>query len=156
MAFNYSGDPATSPLDQLRFLAQDTDSTFPLLSDEEHTWLVGQWMPLYDSMIFVASIAAAAIARKFTGLVSVSADGVSVSTSELTGRYTEMAKALRQEYKDSLVGAGPQWNQDSPRRFRIGLHDSIEAGLQDYGDYADPTTNPFMVAEYMESIGVFP
>lgn len=156
MTFSYSGDPADSPLDQLRFLIQDTDTAFPLLTNEELVWLEGQWMPLYDSLTFVASIAAAAIARKFTGIVSVSADGVSVNTSELSARYTTMASGLRQEYKDSLAGAEPQWNQDSPRRFRIGLHDSIAAGMQDYGDYGDLSINPFMVAEYMDNIGVFP
>ena len=154
MGFNYSGDPGASTLDQLRFTLADTDPAFPLLTDEELVWLEGQWMPLYDSLTFVASIAAATISRKFTGVVSVSADGVSVNTSELAGRYKEMATGLRQEYKDSLTGAGPLWNNDSPRRFRVGLHDYIAAGLQDYGDL--DAANPFMVAEYMQDIGVFP
>lgn len=154
MTFTYSGDPADGDVNQLRFILQDTDPAFPLLTNEELVWLTGAWMPLYDSLTFVASIAAATISRKFTGLVSVSADGVSVNVSELTARYTEMAKALRREYKDSLIGGGPVWNDEQPRRFKVGLHDAIEVGMQDFGDF--DAANPFLISDYMAANGVFP
>ena len=153
MTFSYSGDPANSDLDQLRFTLADTDVAFQLLSDEELTWLAGQWMPRYDSLTFVASIAAATISRKFTGIVSVSADGVSVNTSELAERYSKMALGLRKEYKDSMAPGSPIWGDTSERCYRIGLHDIAGAGLQDYGDL---DVSPSRSLEWLDATGVFP
>lgn len=42
MSFSYSGNPATSALDLLRFLAGDTDEGVALLTDEEAAWLIAQ------------------------------------------------------------------------------------------------------------------
>jgi hypothetical protein len=155
VTYSYSGDPADSDLDQVRFTLQDTDAGFPLLQDEEVQFLIDTWRPRYDSLTYVAAIAAATISRKFVGVVSVSADGVSVSTSDLVQRYRDLALDLRKEYKEAqLVGFEPIFNDDSmPKRFRMGLHDSPMAGLQDFGDF---DLNPFMVYEYMLWTGVFP
>lgn len=143
MTFTYSSDPATTPLDELRFTLQDTDPGFPLMQDEELQYLMEQWLPRYDSLIYVAAIAADTVARKFTGIVSVSADGVSVSTSDLAQRYRDMATGLRAEYKAAQVGwainidnllVGSEMDQSiRPLRFGVGLHDNDEAGSQDYG-----------------------
>ena len=153
MSFTYSGSPGDSDIDQLRFTLADTDVAFPLLTDEELTWLAAQWMPLYDSLTFVASIAAATISRKFVGIVSVSADGVSVNTSELAGRYKEMAVQLRAEYKDTLTGAGPIWGDEAERCFRMGLHDISAAGLQDYGNLQIAN---YLITEHLDAWGSFP
>lgn len=42
MSFSYSGNPATSTLDELRFLAGDTLEGVALLTDEEALWLIAQ------------------------------------------------------------------------------------------------------------------
>ena len=141
--YTYSGDPAASDLDQVRFTLQDTDPAFWLLSNEEIGWLIETWKPRYDSLTYVAAVAAATISRKFVGVVSVSADGVSVNTADLTQRYRDLALQLRQEHKDAQVGGeidlsnimvGHTWDPSiRPLRFGVGLHDNPEAGLQDYG-----------------------
>lgn len=153
MTFSYSGNPASSDLDAVRFTVQDVNPSFPLLTNEEYTFLIAAWMPRYDSLTFVAAIAAATISRKFVGLVSVSADGVSVNTSELTSRYRDLAVSLREEYKLSEVGAEIDLTNTQPGRFRIGLHDSAEAGLQDFGDFG---LEDFLTAEYLSFTGTFP
>src|SRR5690606_19557669 len=102
--FTYSGDPATSDKDEVRFLLQDTDASLPLLQDEEIAWLIAEWMPRYDSLIYVASVGAATISRRFAGIVSVSADGVSVNTADLAQRYRDLALELRDQYKASMIG----------------------------------------------------
>lgn len=141
--FSYSGDPANSDVDELRFLIQDTDPGLPLLSDEELEFLVERWLPRYDSLTYVAAVAAAAIARKFTGIVTVSADGVSINTADLTSKYRDMAVALRAEYvagqiggeidiSNIMVGSVPDYSI-KPLAFGIGLHDNPEAGQQDFG-----------------------
>jgi hypothetical protein len=153
VAFTYSGDPGASDLDQVRFTLQDVNSAFPLLSNEEYAFLIATWMPRYSSLTFVAAIAAATISRKFVGLVSVSADGVSVNVSELTGRYRDLAVALRAEYKLEAVGGELDLTNTQPARFRMGLHDSLAAGMQDFGDLS---TNAFLTHEYLMVTGTFP
>lgn len=158
MTFSYSGSPADSQIDQVRFTLGDTNSAFPLLTDQELQFLVDQWLTRYDSLTFVAAIAAATISRKFVGLVSVSADGVTVNTSELAQRYRDLAVALRAEYKLEMTGAEIDLTNTQPGRFRIGLHDNLQAGLQDFGDFGMDADgpNPFVITEYMLFTGVFP
>lgn len=161
--YTYSGAPFEADVDEVRFLLQDTDSDdvgFWLLSDQELQHLIDQWRPRYDSLVFVASIAAAIISRKFAAIVSVSADGVSVNTADLASRYRDLAVALREEYKLAQIGEGPDignlligYTPDptiKPLRFGVGLHDNPEAGLQDFGGW---TYDPFVVADGVLSGG---
>lgn len=161
MTYTYSGDPTSSPKDEVRFTLQDTDTGFPLLTDEEINFLIEQWMPKFDSLTYVAAIAAANISRKFVGIVSVSADGVSVNTADLTQRYRDLAKQLRDEYKAGQIGNGPPienvmvgtgWDSSiRPLRFGVGLHDNYEAGIQDYGGvHGDPFMDPNSVIAELE------
>ena len=150
MTWTYSGNPDSSVRDELRFILQDTDTNFQLLSDEELDYLLAAWIPRYDSVTYVAAVAAAVIARKFTGIVNVSADGVSVDTSSLAARFAVQAAALREEYKAAKVGAEVDIenlmigtshdNSIRPLRFGMGLHDNAEAGSQDFGG---TTFDPF-------------
>lgn len=153
---------ATSDRDELRFILQDTETTLQLLQNEELDYLIGEWLERFDSITFVAAIAAEIIARKFTAIVTVSADGVSVNTADLSQRYRDMAVSLREEYKSSMVGAevdignilinsGKDFSL-RPLRFGMGLHDNSEAGLQDYGGW---TYDPF-AGESMEGQGMGP
>jgi hypothetical protein len=143
--WTYTNNPAASDLDELRFLIQDTDPDFRLLADNELNYLILRWMPRYDSLIYVGAIAAAVIARKFTGIVTVNADGVSVNTADLAQRYRDMATSLREEYKsigseasvdmaNVMVGA---YKDPSimPLTFGMRLHDNPAAGQQDYGGW---------------------
>lgn len=152
MAWSYSGDPRSSDRDAVRFAIQDTDTSLQMLTDEEIDFLLERWMPKYDSTTYVASVAAALISRKFVGIVSVTADGVSVNTSDLVQRYRDLAADLRQEHALSQIGEVDLTNimigQDRdprirPLRFGVGLHDNPEAGLQDYGGW---TYDPFAAA----------
>lgn len=146
----------SSPKDEVRALIQDTDDTFPLLSDEEIQWLVDKWMPVYDSTEAVAAHAAAIVSRKFAGLVSVSADGVEVDVSGLSDRYTQMATDIREEYKE-LAATGEvdltelMLDQDPdfsirPLSFSMGMHDNPAAGLQDFGGWGIPAWDYYPAA----------
>lgn len=158
MSWTYAGDPSASPMAELRFIIQDTDSSLQLLSDEELQYLIDIWMERFDSITYVGSVAAGVIARKFTGIVSVTADGVSVSTADLASRYRDMAAALRQEYKAAQVGGlvdianlmvGTSADHSiRPLRFGVGLHDNPEAGSQDFGGW---TYDPFIDEAARES-----
>ena len=147
-SYTYSGDPTSSAKDEVRFVLQDTDPGLQLLSDEEIEFLIDRWKPKYDSLTYVAAVAAATIARKFVGIVDINADGVSVNAAELMNRYAELAKQLRAEFVASqiggeidltniMVGQTPDYSIQ-PLSFGIGLHDNAQAGLQDFGVWGDP------------------
>lgn len=91
MAFTYSGDPATSEKDQVRFLISDTNSTDVQLQDEEILWL----LEVEPNVYYAAARAAETIAATFTQEVTVSADGMSFSGKDLTSNYLDLADRLR-------------------------------------------------------------
>jgi hypothetical protein len=62
MTWTYSGNPAANDRDAVRFLVADTDSTDPLITDEEIAYLVA----LYSEAPLAAVGAARAIAAKFS------------------------------------------------------------------------------------------
>lgn len=144
MSWSYSGNPQSSLRDQVRYLFQDTEETLPLQSDEEVDFLIKEWMPKFLSPYMVASKAAAVVARKFAGVLNITADGVSVNTADLAERYATMATRLRAEYMEATVTGGVvdltniMWGSQldygiKPLSFGVGMWDNPEAGQQDFG-----------------------
>lgn len=141
--WSYTGDPDDSDKDQFRFWLQDTDPMVRLLSDTEVQWLIDTWQPRYDSLVYAAAVGAETIATKFAGVLTVSADGVSVDVGGLSERYALVAARLRQTHKDLQVGGEVDimnllWDDQpdygiKPLSFGVGMHDNREAGRQDYG-----------------------
>jgi len=145
MSWTYSGNPGASEKDQVRFYLGDVDATFPLLTDEEITFLISQWDDAYNGALYAAAVAAEVISGRFAREVSVSADGVSVQLSELQDRYNNLASSLRDQYKalygffDPVTAANIlDDNFDpsiKPLVFGIGFNDNYLAGRQSYGDF---------------------
>lgn len=144
MSWNYSGDPADSPLDEVRFYVQDTDKNDQLVTDEEIEFLIDKWHPIYGNYIMIASMVAEAVAAKFAREVAYSADGVSVGVQELQQKYEQLAMSLRDQYKQYDIGSGPDVGgimydpapdpRIKPTMFAIGMNDNRRAGQQDFGD----------------------
>lgn len=140
---SYSGDPSTSLRDEVRFWCQDTDADFWLLADAELDYLIEFVTETTNSdPLWLASVAALAIASKFTREVSVSADGVSVDVGSLQRKYLDLAGALRDQYDEThgdldLPTLSLSRYSESldipPLLFGIGMADNFEAGRQDYG-----------------------
>lgn len=149
MSWSYSGDPASSHKDAVRFYVGDIDPNLPLLQDEDIQFLLDKWLDVYGSDLMVAAGAAEIIANHFGREVSVSADGVSVGSNELQQKYNDIAMNLREMYKVEQIGTpivpglwDLTWDPSiKPLRFGIGFTDNYEAGRQDYGDY-DPSGYP--------------
>lgn len=135
--------PDSSDVDVVRFYLQDTDPALRLLGDSELQYLVDQWQPRHDSLVYVAAKAAELVSIKFAGVVSVSADGVSVNVADISERYAAAASRLYQMHKDYQVGGEVDisnllWGSTrdhgiAPLVFGMGLHDNREAGRQNYG-----------------------
>lgn len=145
-AWSYSppGDPMFADIDVVRLYLEDTDANVRLMSDAELQWLIDEWMPRYDSLIYVAAVAAEMVSAKFAGVVSVSADGVSVNVADLSARYAELAKRLRTLHKSAQIGElditnllwGAQHDHSiDPLEFGVSMHDNPAAGRQDYGSH---------------------
>lgn len=158
--WSYTGDPTSSRRDELRFWLSDTDESLPLLSDIECDYILDRYYDATGSIVYTASVAAEILAGKFATEVSISADGVSVSTSELQERFDKLAASLRDQAK-SIGGVddpgivGPVltaiWSVASnpavpPLMFGTGMNDNYEAGRQDYGDYS-PGEGGYVIGE---------
>ena len=151
MSWNYSG-PSASDKDAVRFLIGDTDVEDQLLSDEEINYLVTTWLTVHGTIFYVASMACETIAAQMAREISYSADGVSVSLSELQAKFEQQAETLRQQHKELLVGGAPDVGgisayeeQDigiAPFIFGTGMSDNREAGRQDYGNHQGPDFYP--------------
>lgn len=155
--WSYSGDPATSELDQVRFYVQDTDEARPLLQDEEIEFLLTQWAASFGSPLYTAAVAAEIIAAKFAAQITVSADGVSVDQGSLQQKYNDLATSLRDQYKalysmeppdlSSIMDSGVDWSI-TPLSFGVGFQDNYWAGSQEYGNLRGPGHS--VVSEYPE------
>lgn len=149
MSWSYSGDPATSQLDAVRFWLQDTDTTFQLMSDEEIGYLLTTWGDATQySEVRVAAAAAEVLANRFAREVSTSADGVSVAIGELQDRFDKLALNLRDQWRSLTAYTGSadfagvllDPNEDmadlKPLVFGVGFMDNYEVGQADFGYYS--------------------
>jgi hypothetical protein len=91
MSFSYSGDPAMSALDEVRFLCGDTNSGTALLQDEEVYYLLSKT----TSSRFAAAMAAEAIAGHYAAMPNMTIDGLSIQYAALQRHYIELADQLR-------------------------------------------------------------
>ena len=90
--WSYSGNPAASDLDAVRFAIGDTDTADQLLSDEEIAYL------LTNSTVSAASIAACeALAAKFARSVDRTVGSLSLSASQKAKQFRELAATLRRQ-----------------------------------------------------------
>jgi hypothetical protein len=88
--WTYSGDPAASVKDQVRFLVGDTDGADQLLSDEEILWLVSE----FGNPYLAAAQAAEAI---YSGgkLVDKKIGDLEIKASMRADQFMKLAKSLR-------------------------------------------------------------
>jgi hypothetical protein len=89
-AFSYSGDPSSSPRDEVRFLTGDTIPDEPLLSDAE----VDALLAVFVSPLAAAAEAARRIAALKSRLADKSVDGLSISYSQQSAAYHRLADTL--------------------------------------------------------------
>ena len=101
MTWTYSGNPANSSSDAVRFLVGDTDTTDQLISNEEIAYLV----TVHGNIRRVASESARAIAAKFARLMSRSIGGLQADFSAKYRQYLELADNLLA--KDELAPVSP-------------------------------------------------
>lgn len=134
---------ADSDISKVRFLVGDNQEDEHFLQDEEIQFLIDMWQHK-GSVYFTASMAAEAIAARFSREVTTHSDSQSFNVSELQQKYLTLAEKLMVRHETLLTGgevsmggvlAGeqPDPTVTSPA-FGTGMHDFWEVGHQDLGD----------------------
>lgn len=98
MTFTWDADGAQSDRWKVRTELQDTDSSDPLLQDEE----IDYFLAAEGSVRGAAARAAEAIARKFARKVSFQADGTRVDHSGRAAQYQALAVSLRTNVESGI------------------------------------------------------
>lgn len=106
MTWSYSGDPASSPRDEVRFLVGDTVAASPQVSDEEIDYV----LTLHGaragySNYEAAAVVARAIAAKYAMKMDKSVGGLSISYSQRHDHYVSLSEALEEQAGTSGVGS---------------------------------------------------
>jgi hypothetical protein len=132
MAWTYSGDPAASTRDSVRFLIGDTDTNDQLLNDAE----VAYFITTHGTVNRAASEAARAVAAKFARLMNRSIGALSADFSTKYRQYLELAgDLLLKEETEPVSPFVSGWKKDQKEAYmddsnrepifgRKGVHDN--------------------------------
>jgi hypothetical protein len=142
----YSGNPATSPVDEVRFWLQDTSQTpdGELLNDLEINYMIEVTKPeAGGNAVLVASYCCAAILSKYAGEVAVSGDGINYSGDQLQAKYKDLQAMLRYKYNMMMsTGCGPIYGANhgsvgAHPIFGLGQFDNPQAGEQSFNAFRE-------------------
>lgn len=99
MTFSYSGNPASSDLDAVRFFIGDTDSTEWLLSNEEINFLIDTY-----GVKSATVHSCIAIASKYARLADENlGSDIAVKYSQISDNYRSLAKELSSLNKSNMT-----------------------------------------------------
>lgn len=118
MSFSYSGNPAASPVDRLRFLLMDTNQNAAVFSDEELTYLINEYG---DNDVMLQYQAFSQAATKFALSIKRS---LGPQSEDPTARLNYF-KSKADELKAKLVSKGlyvPRYQ--APKQFTKGMMDN--------------------------------
>ena len=111
MTWSYSGNPAASDRDAVRFYTGDTTSTRELLSDEEIAFVLTE----HANQRLAAAVCAEAIAAKFAREADQKVGDISKSLSQVSKAFYALANKLRSEVAKraapSFPAASKAWKQ---------------------------------------------
>lgn len=97
MAWTYSGNPASSNLDLVRFLIQDTDSTDQLLSNEEINYVLSVYGDPYLAAISCVTALIAQASRVTEESKKVGDLSLTVKSGARVTQWEALLKHLKQE-----------------------------------------------------------
>ena len=128
--WTYSGNPAASSLDQVRFLIGDTDTNDQLISDEEILWSLGA-----NGSIYAAAMQCCSAIIGSGRLTDKKVGDLEIFASQRVGQYQMLMADLK---RNLAIGAVPYAggisvgdkqavanNSDRVEPFsRVGMHDN--------------------------------
>lgn len=117
--WSYSGDPAASPIDAVRFLIGDTDDKDQQLQDEEIQYLIDIHVDPHTS----AQAAARALAAKFARLADKEVGDLKLKLSQKAQNYATLVSTIAGNMASSTTGlAVPLADVDDSRFFTREIH----------------------------------
>jgi len=125
MTWTYTGDPAISDRDEVRFLVGDTDADDTQVQDEEIAYAIS----VEGSTLRAAVRVARAIAAHFARNVEKQVGDLKIKAGDRYKNYLEIVKALEQEAAGSIPGAAP---------FAGGISKTTKQTQDDDSDRVDP------------------
>lgn len=87
----YSGDPSTSPNDELRFILGDTDPNNPLFTDEEIQYMLDTAGSVYGAALLGCN----SLIARYAGEVSRTIGSLSVSASDKMKHYITLRDTIK-------------------------------------------------------------
>lgn len=147
MSVTYSGDPAASARDAVRFLVGDTSTSTGLLADTEIDFLVSRW----GSNTYRAAAEAARVlaAKTSDNVESKSVGSLSISKSGQSNRYLELAKSLEAQSKTGVTFAIAAYSGGVSKADKELMYADddwekpwFRRGMHDYPGYTDPLVSP--------------
>jgi hypothetical protein len=127
--FSYSGDPASSLRDAIRFEIQDTDPQAPLLTDPEVQFCINQEAtgdpPSQGEMLAAAARGLEALSRRFAAQADTKVGSLETTYSKMAKGFAERAAELRR--KAAGMGA-PFWGgrSESEKNARAENPDRVQ------------------------------
>ena len=91
MTWTYSGNPADSDRDEIRFLIGDTDTNDQQVSDEEIAWALTK----SDGNYGAAALLCSNLASKYARLSDKEVGDLKLAYSQISQRYSELAVDLQ-------------------------------------------------------------
>lgn len=114
MSWSYSGDPSTSPKDEVRFLLGDTSEDDPLLQDAEIAYLLDE----HGGSPLAAAIAGCeGVVAKLSREADMSSGATSISASQRRAHYASLLTQLRRR---ASRRPNIKMSQTIPPRFQRG------------------------------------
>lgn len=103
MAWTYSGNPASSPKDSVRFLIADTDADEAFVTDEEIAWSLSQ---VSQNIYQAASLVARSLSAKFSTLSDETIGPLQFKYAERAKNYEKTADRLEKQGSKSTSLTG--------------------------------------------------
>jgi len=128
VTWSYSGNPASSDKDEVRFLTGDTCEKEGLILDEEINYAVAN----QSSNILAAALVLRSLAARYSRVGTVSVGDVYKSGDTIATKYSARADEL-DPYKLTIAAASlvmPSFGGDRDQSFTVGMND-IEGGPSD-------------------------
>lgn len=133
MAWTYSGNPASSDRDKIRFLIGDVASTPQSLSDEELQYLISEAPEPKAEM--AAAEAADLWADRFAGLSASSKSVGDLSISQDYAGTSERLHKLAARLRVRHIGGMVPLMAETVSQFRVGMTDNLTGGSDDMARY---------------------
>jgi len=124
--YTYSGDPASSPKDTVRFLAKATGTTKEdgFVTDEEIQWVLREEPNVYMAAARVAE----QVASFFGAKQSKTVGPLSIDYRNQASSYTTLAGQLRSQANSTTKNVGPISTGNDTVLFQVGMSDNPYSG----------------------------